>query len=396
MDEIVPKLLLENAEVLSEPLFYIFRKSLDTGQVPLDWKRANVTAIYKKDDRELPSNYRPISLTSQVCKIFESIIRDNMIEHINVNKLINDSQHGFMKKRSCLTNLLEFLEFVTNYIDQGKPIDVIYLDFQKAFDKVPHKRLMLKIKSFGIVGQIYDWIEDWLKDRQQRVVILGKNSNWIKVKSGVPQGSVLGPLLFLIYINDIDDCVGTHILKFADDTKIYSVVANQEDVVKLQDDLKNLCYWSREWLMLFNIAKCKVMHLGRNNVKAEYEIDGTKLDEVDEERDLGVIMQKDLKCNQQCSRAVKTANRVLGMIKRTFTYLNKENMLLLYKSLVRPHLEYSVQAWRPHYRKDIDLIEKVQRRATKLIPQLKDKSYEEKLIFLDLILLQLDDCEGIS
>ena len=212
-----------------------------------------------------------------------------MIEHINVNKLINDTQHGFVKKRSCLTNLLEFLEFVTDYIDQGKPIDIIYLDFQKAFDKVPHKRLMLKIKSFGIVGQIYDWIEDWLKDRQQRVVILGKNSNWIKVKSGVPQGSVLGPLLFLIYINDIDDCVGTHILKFADDTKIYSVVANKEDVAKLQDDLKNLCNWSREWLMLFNIAKCKVMHLGRNNVKAEYEIDGTKLDEVDEERDLGVI-----------------------------------------------------------------------------------------------------------
>jgi hypothetical protein len=317
-----------------------------------------------------------------------------MIEHINVNKLINDTQHGFTKKRSCLTNLLEFLEFVTDYIDQGKPIDVIYLDFQKAFDKVPHKRLMLKIKSFGIVDRIYNWIEDWLKDRQQRVVILGKNSNWIRVKSGVPQGSVLGPLLFLIYINDIDDSVGSNILKFADDTKIYSVVANRDDVARLQDDLKNLCYWSKEWLMLFNIAKCKVMHLGRNNVKAVYEIDGTKLDEVDEERDLGVIMQKDLKCNQQCSRAVKTANRVLGMIKRTFTYLNKENMLLLYKSLVRPHLEYSVQAWRPHYRKDIDLIEKVQRRATKLIPQLKDKSYEERLIFLDLTTLETRRLRG--
>ena len=126
---------------------------------------------------------------------------------------------------------------------------------------------MLKIKSFGIVGQMYDWIEDWIKDRQQRAVILGKNSNWIKVKSGIPKGSVLGPLLFLIYRNDIDDSVGTNILKFADDTKIYSVVANQDDVARLQDDLKNLCYWSREWLMLFYIAKCKVMHLGRNNVK---------------------------------------------------------------------------------------------------------------------------------
>ena len=151
-------------------------------------------------------------MTSQVCKVLESIVRDNILEHVKEYKLIKESQHGFLKRKSCLTNLLEFLEFVTNYIDQGYPIDVIYLDFQKAFDKVPHKRLMMKINALGITGEVFNWITDWLKDREQRVVLLGSNSKWTRVKSGVPQGSVLGPLLFLIYINDIDDSVCSNLL----------------------------------------------------------------------------------------------------------------------------------------------------------------------------------------
>jgi len=150
-------------------------------------------------------------------------------------------------------------------VDQGYPIDVVYLDFQKAFDKVPHKRLMLKIKSLGIIDKIYNWMEDWLKGRVQRVILLGSSSKWIRVTSGVPQGSVLGPLLFLIYINDIDDSVCNSLLKFADDTKVFSIVSDINDVNKLQYDLKNLCKWSEDWLMLFNVDKCKVMHFGNNN-----------------------------------------------------------------------------------------------------------------------------------
>jgi hypothetical protein len=289
---------------------------------------------------------------------------------------------------------LEFLEFVTNYIDQGYPIDVIYLDFQKAFDKVPHKRLMSKINALGIEEEVFNWITDWLKDREQRVVLLGSNSKWTRVKSGVPQGSVLGPLLFLIYINDIDDSVCSNLLKFADDTKVFSVVPTKNDIDRLQQDLLNLCNWSQDWLMLFNVDKCKVMHIGLNNSKANYEMNGKYLEEVTEERDLGVIFQNDLKCSRQCLKAVNTANKVLGMIKRSFSVRDKDVILQLYKSLVRPHLEYSIQAWRPHFQKDIDLIEGVQRRATKLISDLKDKSYENRLRILNLTTLETRRLRG--
>ena len=183
-------------------------------------------------------------------------------------------------------------------------------------------------------------------------------------------------------------------LKFADDTQVFSVVSHIKDVNKLQTDLKNLCKWSEDWLMLFNVDKCKVMHIGNNNGKAKYEMNDKLLEEVIEERDLGVIMQNDMKCNSQCIKAVKTANRVLGMIKRTFTVRDKSIILQLYKSLVRPHLEYSIQAWRPHFRKDIDLLEGVQRRATKLITAIKDEIYEDRLRYVNLTTLETRTLRG--
>ena len=393
-DGIVPRLLVENAVELSEPLLYIYKKSITSGIVPKDWKKAYVTAIFKKGNKSRSCNYRPISLTSQVCKVLESIVRDSIINHVRIHKLIKESQHGFLKGRSCLTNLLEFLEFVSSYVDQGHPVDVIYLDFQKAFDKVPHRRLMLKINSLGIVGDVYNWIENWLKDREQRVVLLGCNSEWIRVKSGVPQGSVLGPLLFVIYINDIDDSVSSNLLKFADDTKVFRIVSTPNDIDKLQYDLMNLCKWSDDWMMLFNADKCKVMHFGYNNTEADYKIYDKNLDVTKEERDLGIIIQNDLKCRLQCIKAVNTANIVLGMIRRSFVCKDREIILQLYKSLVRPHLEYCVQAWRPHLQKDIDLIEGVQRRATKMIPNLKNKTYEERLNNLHLTTLETRRLRG--
>ena len=177
-----------------------------------------------------------------------------MIKHLQRHSLIKSSQHGFVSNRSCLTNLLVFMEEVTSYmyIEKGYRIDVIYLHFQKAFDKVPHKRLLMKLVAHGIDGNVLKWIEDWLTNRKQRVVLNGCFSDWSDVISGVPQGSVLGPLLFIIYINDIDDCVVGKILKFTYDTKIYHTVYSDGEVSVLQSDLRNLVQWSKDWQMLFN------------------------------------------------------------------------------------------------------------------------------------------------
>ena len=195
----------------------------------------------------------------------ESIIKDAISIHLESNTLIKGSQHGFSSGRSCLTNLLIYLEQVTSEIDKGVPVDTLYLDFAKAFDKVPHLRLIEKIAANGIGGKISRWIKCWLTDRKQRVIVNNATSDWLPVLSGVPQGSVLGPCLFVIYINDIDDTVSSKILKFADDTKITASISSVEEQHILQTDLTRLMEWSEEWQMKFNVNKCKVMHLGYNN-----------------------------------------------------------------------------------------------------------------------------------
>ena len=200
VDGIPPKLLNKIVQQISTLLAKVFNLSLEEGIVNSERKEANITPLFKKGSRNKPDNYRPVSLTSVVCKLLETLIRDHMAEFLVKHKLINTSQHGFLKARSCLTNLLCFFEEITKWVDDGSPVDVVYLDFQKAFDKVPHQRLILKLKAHGIGNDVINWIEKWLTHRRQRVILDGEISNWKSVLSGVPQGSVLGPMLFLIYI----------------------------------------------------------------------------------------------------------------------------------------------------------------------------------------------------
>ena len=250
---------------ITTPLAHVFNMSLQEGIVPFEWKETTIIPLFKKGSRNMSVSYRPVSLTSVICKLLESIIRDHMMDFLNKHKLINPSQYGFLKAKSCLTNLLCFLEEITKWVDHGSPVEVIYLDSQKAFDKVPHQRIIRKLKSHGMRKSIINWIEQWLTDRRQRVVVDGEVSSWKPILSGVPQGSVLGPILFLVYINDLEEGVTGKILKFADDTKLFRQVKEIGDNFFLQEDIDKLVRWSEKWQMLFNFGKCKCLHAGPGN-----------------------------------------------------------------------------------------------------------------------------------
>ena len=358
VDNLSPRLLFHIKEGIRYPLYTIFNKSLNAGGVPLDWRRAYVSPIHKKGCQNLAENYRPISLTSQICKLFETILREHIVNHLDEKNLLYDSQHGFRKGRSCLSNLLTFLDDVTNLLDNGDCVDVAYLDFAKAFDKIPHQRLISKLRNHGIDGNVLRWIENWLKDRHQSVKFLNTMSGWRNVTSGVPQGSVLGPILFLIYINDIDNGIEKWLLKFADDIKVIGKVQNSDDHKLFQSVLDRIEKWSSDWLMLLQAKKCKVVHIERNNPKYEYIINGEKLEEVNVEKDLGIMISSDMKVSSQCIAAYNKANRMLGLLKRTISLKSADILVKLYKTLVRPHVEYCTVAWSPHYIKDKELIEK--------------------------------------
>ena len=373
VDGISPKLLKETVEQISTPLAHVLNMSLQEGIVPFEWKEANIIHSFKNGSRNNSVNYRPVSLTSVICKLLESFIRDHMMDFLIKHKLLNPSQHGFLKAKSCLTNLLCFLEEITKWVDDGSPVDVIYLDFQKAFDKVPHQRLIRKSKSHGMGNNIINWVEQWLTYRRQRVVEDGEVSSRKSVLRGVPQGSVLGPILFLVYINDLEEGETGHILKFADDTKLLRIVKEIGDKQNLQDYIDKLVKWSEKWQMLFNFGKCKCLHTGPENTGMNYEMGGTILSKPVKEKGLVVTMNANMKVSEQCRIAASRGiNQVLGMIQRNITYKEKSLMIPLYKALVSPHLEYCIQAWGPHLRKYIDMLEQIQRRATKLISGLRD------------------------
>ena len=289
IDGITSTYALKTKEILAKPLSLLFNSSIENNIIPSEWKRANITPIFKTGDKAKVENYRPVSLTPFYGKVLEKIIKKRIEIFLSETKLINDSQHGFLKGRSCLSNLLISQESVISSIDGGSPVDIIYLDFQKAFDKVPHDRLMAKIRGAGIGGRVADWLENWLSGRLQRVGLNGSYSEWDKVTSGVPQGSILGPLLFTIFINDLDSNVINKVLKFADDSKLWGVVETVEERIGMQKDLDTLGEWSEINQMPFNVDKCKVMHVGKKNIKVDYKLMGREITKTSEEKDLGVF-----------------------------------------------------------------------------------------------------------
>ena len=389
LDGIHPKPIKELAETLVLPLTIIFKRSTTRSQLPRNWLDAVISPIYKKGQRCLPENYRPVSLLSIICKVLERIITDQIVKHIIENELSCHQQHGFTKGRSTTTNLLEALNVWSEAMMHGIPVDVLFLDYSKAFDAVPHQRLIQQVKSFGIHGEALQWISSFLSNRRQRVRVNGQLSDFKPVLSGVPQGSILGPILFTLFVNNIPDEISNIISMYADDTKVYAAVISDAESHSLADDLKAAQEWAQKMQMKFNQAKCHVMHLGRNNPCKEYTMiteDGIlhTLETVESEKDLGVLIDQELKFSQHCQLKINKANSILGCLKHSFKNFNKETFLLLYKAMIRPHLEYASCVWSPHLKRDQDAIERVQRRATKVVPGISQLSYTERLKYLDL------------
>lgn len=323
-------------------------------------------------------------MTSVIGKVMEALVREVVIEHMMSNDLFCDAQHGFVPGRSCMTQLLLAMELWTEALDRGEPVDVVYMDFQKAFDSVPHQRLLAKLDAYGIGGKLKNWLGSFLTGRSQRVAVNGRVSDWTAVESGIPQGSVLGPILFVLYINDLPDVVGSIAKIYADDTKLFRSVGSEIERQELQSDLNRLVEWSEKWQLKFHAGKCKVLHLGYNNPQEDYSLEGTLLQTTHEEKDLGVVIDEELKFTRHVAEKTKTASMVLNRIQHTFECKDAETITLLFVGLVRPLLEYGNVIWHPRLKMNMRAIENVQRRATRMVPELEGLGYKERLEALKL------------
>ena len=368
-DQVPTVILKEYADVLSPLVTDIFTRCLESGDVPLDWLDANITGIYKKGSKVNPANYRPVSLTCVTCKIMEHIIFTSIMEHVEKHHVLKHYQHGFRKGHSCVSQLLNTVEEISRELDAQNQNDVLILDFAKAFDTVPHQRLLYKLDYYGIRGNTLRWIENWLTQRHQTVVIDGAKSRRVQVISGVPQGTVLGPLLFLLYINDIGDSISSPIRLFADDSLLYRRVNNANDALKLQQDLDRIVKWSDTWQMQFNPSKCTVLRVTRKHapIKHDYTMMGTTLCHVNHYPYLGVELTSDLSWSLHIDNITNKANRSLNFIRRNLHDCPQYIKEKAYQSFVRPNIEYASSVWDPYLKKDCQSLDKIQRKAARFV-----------------------------
>ena len=360
------------ADILAEICNY----SLASCSLPDIWKEARVVAIYKKGSRHLPNNYRPVSLTCILCKLLEHIIARHVHGFLDMNDILVESQHGFKGGRSCDTQLVYTVNDLAYNHETGTITDVIILDFSKAFDTVSHRKLLHKLSSIGINTNLIKWIEGFLKNRGQVVEVDNSESSRCWVSSGVPQGTVLGPLLFLIFINDLTDQITSECCLFADDALLYNTRSNSQ---VLQEDLNQLETWSRDWQLFFNIDKCSVLSVKDPKLDQKYYLNNQRLRNVNSHPYLGVVLSYDLKWAEHLKKIIAKSYKLLGMLYRVLRSADTRTRQLAYYTLIRPILEYGCPVWDPYLKKEIKQLETIQNRAVRFIFRIRGQTSFTKI-----------------
>ena len=351
--------------------------------LPENWKIANIVPVYKKGGKEHAENYRPISLLSTVSKVLERCVLNNI--RSKLYQVITASQHGFTRGKSCVTNLLEVINHISSVLDDGGQVNAVFLDMSKAFDKVNHSISLQKLRMAGFGGSLLQWFQSYLTNRHQCVTVQGCTSTTLPVTSGVPQGSILGPVLFSLYVNDLPDAIkSSHVAMFADDTKLFKNIKSVRDSEKLQRKAPKILDSN---LMKRNARQCLTRKL--TPVTCNYELNYKILIQTECEQDLGVFLDKNLTWKRQVNEQSAKANKLLGYIRRSTMYIhNQEVRSALYLALVGPHLGYATQIWAPQSIELIRHLERMQRRATKYIlhlPFSTTMSYSTRLQTLNLL-----------
>ena len=388
-DNISIKMIQVCGDSIIPPLKIIFESAIKSGNFPDSWKKGNIIPVHKKESKNLIKNYRPISLLPIFGKIFEKVIYNNLFKYFQENKFISDNQSGFRSGDSCTSQLIAITHEIYKAFDVNPSLETrgVFLDISKAFDKVWHDGLLHKLKCLGVEGDFYNILENYLKNRKQRVVLNGQSSSWLDINAGVPQGSVLGPLLFLIYINDLPENLVSVTKLFADDTSIFSTVFDiNKSSEDLNRDLSTVNNWAFLWKMAFNPDPNKqateVVFSRRrkpDNHPALYFNDAP-VTTAPFKKHLGLFLDKKLTFGHHLNEKISKANKDIGLIKRLYSYLPRKSLLNIYKSFIRPHLDYGDVIYdQPHNDTFCRMIESVQYNAALAITGAIKGSSRERL-----------------
>ena len=396
-DGVHPRLLVRCAAELSHPLCKIFNESLREGLLPIEWLSSQVTPIFKKGARLDPLNYRPVAITSVPCKTLEKVIASHLRSYFVDNHLLSVHQFGFRSKHSTTDQLILCYNDITMEVDQGKMTDMIVFDFSKAFDKVCHEILLGKLRDLGIPTQLTRWIHQFLTARRMQVKVHGVASDWCRVTSGVPQGSVIGPILFLIYVNHVVQNLTSKFKIFADDIKLYISSTSKdisEGIAELQQDINKLVNTGESWGLTMNVSKCVCLRFGPRNLgncssgRSPYFIGSRNIKYVSSHLDLGVRVDRALKFHAHIRKTANSCNAVTNNILSSTICRERSFIVTAYKSLVQPILEYGCTVWSLGYLGDLKKLERIQRRWTREVQGLEGRTYSERLRSLDLFSVQ--------